>query len=111
MRFLAILGILLFWLTVPAFAGDQEKSLQVPMQPYNIEVAQKVINALGFDATVKEGIIIAPEKERQKGTAVCTFYAQDRDGNWYGFVLKMEEGKIYEFKGGPVKGPKEKKDV
>lgn len=98
----------LFWLFIaipPAFAQDPPKT---PMQAHNLEAAQNVVNALGYDVVVKEGTIVGPQEEADKGTAVCMFYALDKENNWYGFALKIKDKKVTEFKGGPVEAPRRK---
>ena len=98
----------LLWLLIilsPVLAQDPP---QCPMQAHNVEAAQAVVNVMGYDVTVKEGVIIGPQDETAQGTAICMFYASDKDDNWYGFAIKMKNKKVTDFKAGPVKAPKRK---
>jgi len=97
----------LFWLFVFSFPALAQDPPQRPMETHNLKAAQNVVNALGYEVIVKVGVIIGPQEETDKGTAVCVFYAEDKDGDWYRFDLKLKDSKVVEFKGESVETPQE----
>ncbi len=106
MVILRICACLLWLLAVgPALAQDPP---QCPMQTYNLEVVQAIINVMGYEALATEGFIIGPQEDANRGTALCIAYAVDKDNDWYKFTIKIKDGKITKFKGASSKPPGEK---
>lgn len=70
----------------------------------NLQCAQQLLNALGYDVKVVAGIIEGSQPHRKAGTAIARIKTIDRQGDWELFQIDIYKYQIIQVKHDFIEG-------